>query len=190
MRIRSTLRTIITRGVVGLALCFASATATPAAALADAGPPGDIPDNQAFVTAHGRGFSLQVPEGWSRSARAGSTTFVDKYNAITVRIEPRAIAPTVSDVTRTELARLKAATKGFSRPTIAPVSRPAGAGVLISFQAASPPSPVTGKRITDDVERYELWRSGKVAIVTLEAPHGSDNVDAWRRVTRSLRWTR
>jgi hypothetical protein len=49
---------------------------------------------------------------------------------------------------------------------------------------------VTGKTITNDVERYELWRAGKLAIVTLQAPHGSDNVDAWKLVTSSFRWTK
>ena len=33
-------------------------------AQADSGPPGDIPDNQAFVTFRGAGYSLKVPEGW------------------------------------------------------------------------------------------------------------------------------
>jgi hypothetical protein len=162
----------------------------PASALAETAPPGDIPDNQAFVTAHGAGFSLQVPEGWSRATRAGSTTFIDKYNAITVRIERRAAAPTVSSVSRSELKQLRSATTGFAHLRLAPVRRPAGSGVLLRYEAASRPSSVTGKRIIDDVERYELWRGGRVAIVTLEAPHGSDNVDAWRRVTSSFRWTR
>jgi hypothetical protein len=159
-------------------------------ARAETPPPGDIPDNQAFVTFQGHGFALKVPEGWSRSARAGTTSFVDKYNGIAVTISRRAVAPTVSAVTRSELVQLKAMTRGFANPTIAAVSRPAGTGVLIRYQASSAPSSVTGRRIADDVERYELWRAGRLAIVTLQAPHGSDNVDAWKLVTSSLRWTR
>ena len=169
-------------------LALLAIVVAPASALAETAPPGDIPDNQAFVTARGTGFSLQVPEGWSRVTRAGSTTFVEKYNAITVRIERRPAAPTVSTVSRSELAQLKSATTAFARPRLLPVRRPAGSGVLLRYEAASRPSSVTGKRITDDVERYELWRAGRLAIVTLEAPHGSDNVDAWKRVTTSLRW--
>jgi hypothetical protein len=165
-----------------------AASVAPAGAFAETAPPGDIPDNQAFVRARGGQFSLQVPEGWSRSTRAGATTFVDKYNAITVKIERRATRPTASTVTRFELARLRTSTTGFAHPRLEAVTRPAGSGILIRYEAASRPSAVTGKRITDDVERYELWRAGRLAIVTLEAPHGSDNVDAWKRVTSSLRW--
>jgi hypothetical protein len=62
--------------------------------------------------------------------------------------------------------------------------------VLVRYQASSAPNSVTGKTIANDVERYELWRAGKLAIVTLQAPHGSDNVDAWKLVTSSLRWTK
>jgi hypothetical protein len=47
---------------------------------------------------------------------------------------------------------------------------------------------VTGKTITEDVERYAFWKAGRLAIVTLAAPRGSDNVDAWRLITTSFRW--
>jgi hypothetical protein len=170
-------------------LALAAAVA-PGAALAATTPPGDIPDTQAFVTFKGTGFSLKVPDGWSHSTKAGATAFVDKYNGIAVMLAKRASAPTVSSTKGSELAKLKAATKGFANPTVATITRPAGSGVLVKYQASSAPNSVTGKSITNDVERYELWRAGTLAIVTLQAPHGSDNVDAWKLVTQSLRWTK
>jgi hypothetical protein len=48
---------------------------------------------------------------------------------------------------------------------------------------------VTGKSIIEDVERYTYWKAGRLAIITLAAPRGSDNVDAWRLITSSFRWT-
>jgi hypothetical protein len=172
-----------------LTLVALGAAVAPGAALADTPPPGDIPDSQAFVTFRGNGFSLKVPEGWSHTTKAGATAFVDKYNGIAVVLGKAASAPTVSGTKRSELPKLKAATKGFAHPTIAAITRPAGSGVLVTYRASSAPNSVTGKRITNDVERYELWRGGRLAIITLQAPHGSDNVDAWRLVTSSLRWT-
>jgi hypothetical protein len=47
---------------------------------------------------------------------------------------------------------------------------------------------VTGKTVTDDVQRYEYWRRGRLLALTLAAPAGSDNVDAYRLITNSLRW--
>ncbi len=57
-------------------------------------------------------------------------------------------------------------------------------------RAASAPNPVTGKSVTNDVERYEFWHAGKLVTLTLAAPQGSDNVDPWKLVTDSFTWTR
>jgi hypothetical protein len=43
--------------------------------------------------------------------------------------------------------------------------------------------------VRDDVERYEFWRGDHEVVLTLSAPHGADNVDPWRTVTDSFRWT-
>jgi len=46
-------------------------------------PPGDIPDNQVFVTfTSPAGFSLKVPEGWSRAQIDGGVRFFDKYDVV------------------------------------------------------------------------------------------------------------
>ena len=42
--------------------------------------------------------------------------------------------------------------------------------------------------VPDAVERYEFWRGGTEAVVTLSGAAGSDNVDPWRLVTDSFTW--
>src|ERR1700712_4405031 len=143
MRRSSPIPSPITRLAL-LAALAASAALTPQVALAETAPPGDIPDNQAFVSSRGNGFSLKVPEGWSRTTRGGTTTYADKYNGISVALEKRALAPTVSNVRRSDLVKLQAATKGFARARISGVSRPAGTGVLVRYLASSEPNSVTG----------------------------------------------
>src|SRR5690349_5289162 len=50
-------------------------------------PPGDIPDNQVFVPHQSPlGFSIKVPEGWSRVERADGARFSDKYNIIDLAV--------------------------------------------------------------------------------------------------------
>jgi hypothetical protein len=61
---------------------------------------------------------------------------------------------------------------------------------VIRYSADSQPDPVTGKVYRNSVERYEYYRNGTEAIVTLTAPAGADNVDPWRQVTDSFRWLR
>src|ERR1700755_1502542 len=69
--------------VAVLAACGGS-SASKAPAGGDTSPPGDIPDNQAFVTyaPAGAHFSVKVPEGWSQTSHARDVRFTDKPNAI------------------------------------------------------------------------------------------------------------
>ena len=60
----------------------------------------------------------------------------------------------------------------------------------ITYLARGTVNAVTGKSGSDAVERYIFFHRGKDAVVTLSGPKGADNVDPWRLVTNSLRWTR
>lgn len=150
---------------------------------------GDIPDTQAFVayTPAAGGFSVKVPEGWARTDDAGGATFTDKFNSVRVTSVETPSAPTVTSA-QAELAAIRAASVNYEAGKVSPVTRSAGAGVLITYRADSAPNPVTGKVIRLDVERYEFWRAGKQVVLTLSSPTGADNVDPWKTVTDSLRW--
>src|SRR3954449_8668226 len=107
---------------VGAAGCGASSSAgggqasTPSKTSApEVNPAGDIPDNQAYVAyaPPGGGFSVKVPEGWSRVATGGAVTFTDKLNAVRVESMAAQRPPSVRDARQTELPRLAATVKGF-----------------------------------------------------------------------------
>lgn len=164
--------------------------AVPSLALAEVAPPGDIPDNQAFVVQSGSGYSIKVPEGWARIGKGTNQTFSDKYNSIQVQIRSSKAPPTVASVTAKDVATVKASVKGFQFGKITKLTRPAGQAILMTYRATSPPNAVTGKTVTNDVERYTFWKKGKTATLTLQAPKGSDNVDPWKIVTDSFKWTK
>jgi hypothetical protein len=151
-------------------------------------PPGDIPDNQAFVPYHGPGYSVSVPEGWARTSRVGAVVFSDKYNSLTVTTTDAASAPTPVTARSRELPAIRAAAKGFTPGAVSIVHRTAGSALLMTYHALSAVNPVTGKVANEAVERYEFWRSGHEVVLTLAAPVGSDNVDPWRKVTESFTW--
>jgi hypothetical protein len=52
----------------------------------------------------------------------------------------------------------------------------------------SAPNPVTGKVVRDAVERFEFWKAGEEAMLSLSGPQGADNVDPWQIVSDSLHW--
>ena len=153
-------------------------------------PPGDIPDSTVYVAYRaGPGqYEVKVPEGWARTASPAGVSFTDKLNTITIQTS-RAAAPTMASA-RAEVPVIRRSVHGFALAGLSTVSRPAGTAVLIRYSADSQPDPVTGKVYTDGIERYEFYRNGTEAVLTLAGPAGADNVDPWRMVTNSFRWLR
>jgi hypothetical protein len=49
---------------------------------------------------------------------------------------------------------------------------------------------VTGRSHTDAVQRYVFFHKGRDVVLTLSGPKGADNVDPYKVVTDSLRYTR
>jgi hypothetical protein len=156
----------------------------------DVSPAGDIPDTQAFVAfaTAGSKYSITVPEGWARSTHGTQTTFTNHFNTVSVGTLPGA-APTPTSINAGIVGELRRTIPGFTLGGVATASVPAGTAVVTTYRAQSPADPVTGKRVSLDVQRYDVGHAGTVATITVSAPHGSDNVDAWRTITRSFTWS-
>jgi hypothetical protein len=166
--------------------------ATEAPGQAEQNPAGDIPDTQAFVTysSAAGNYAIDMPEGWARREEGMNVTFSDKLHAFSVSIFCADAAP--NDASAHAEAQpggsLQVATPGFELVAISEVQLPAGEAVRISFRADSAPDDVTGKQHRIDVDRYELFHNGTVAVISLASPAGSDNVDVSRQVSESFRW--
>jgi hypothetical protein len=181
---------------LGATACGSSSAGTgstkaPSPNAKESSPPGDIPDNQAFVrfTPPAGGFSVKVPEGWAQRRSGAAVVFTDKLNAI--RIESHGVPrPLTATAARGgELARLARSVKGFKPGKVSTVTRTAGTATRITYLASAPTDPVTGKAVTDAVERYAFFHKGREVVLTLSGPKGADNVDPWRLVTDSVRWS-
>jgi hypothetical protein len=148
-------------------------------------PAGDIPDNQVYVryAPPGAGYSLKVPEGWSRSAAGGVVTFTDKLNSVSVNDARASAAPSL---THARPRAPKQAT-GIKAGT---VHRNAGTATRITYLVKAAVNPVTGKVGQDAVERYVFFHRGHEVILTLSGPQKADNVDPWRIISNSLAWSR
>jgi hypothetical protein len=179
-------------GGSGKAPTAATATATataPAVAGSESPPPGDIPDSTAFIAYRPPAgqYQVRVPEGWARTVSGSGVSFADKLNTISVTLVSGK-APTTASARSVEVPKIASAGRHFALAGVSTVARPAGSAVLIRYSVDSAPDQVTGKVYPDAVERYEFYRNGVEAIVTLSCPKGSDNVDAWRTVTTSFTW--
>lgn len=112
-------------------------------------PPGDIPDDQAFVTFSppGGGYSVKVPEGWARTDAGGTVSFTDKFNTIHIELIASPVAPTVASARSQEVPALRSHVRCFEEGMVTTVTRRAGPVVLVTYRAGSFPDPVTSKVI-------------------------------------------
>jgi hypothetical protein len=159
-----------------VAVALAALAAAPAAA-ADSNA-GDIPDTQAFVTYAGPGYSVLVPEGWSRTRRGSAVTFTWNANGETIEVgapgDPKVALHTHF---------------GASGPIVVRRTTVAGSPAAIAtFGSQSTANAVTGKRVRLENAAYIFERRGRRAMLVLSAPAGADNADQWRKIAASFRW--
>jgi hypothetical protein len=155
-------------------------------------PPGDIPDSTQFVRYRlpAGGFSVRIPEGWSRTGAGSRVTFTSNLNSVTVEGRTGGGALSVAAVKSSDVPALAKSLKGFRLQSVATISRSGEQAVRIRYLARSAPNAVTGRALTDQVERYIFSHNGNEAVVTLAGPNGADNVDAWRTMSNSVVWAR
>jgi PsbP len=171
--------------ILSYAVCWVLAL-TASALTAEKNPPGDIPDDQVFVSYKSSvsGYSLKVPEGWARSEKGSDVQFIDKFDGVAVIVDVAATPPTMKDV----VTRLGKAEKGFKVVSTKEIRLPLGSVLLVKYESDSETNPVTNKRIRLEDEAYAFYKNGKIAILILWAPVGADNADQWKMISESFRW--
>lgn len=166
-----------------------STSSTVAPVPVESNPPGDIPDNLAFVnfSSAAGGYSFTHPEGWARTGSGTRVRFTDKLNGVAVDSTNGPAAPTVASARSTDVPKLLKSIPAFKLVRVEKANLKAGSGVHIVFRRNSDPDPVTGKVYRDEVEEYVVFASGRLVRMDLFGPVGADNVDAYRTMSQSLR---
>jgi hypothetical protein len=165
------------------------ANSSPTASEAQSAAQGDIPDNQKFLTFKNpqAGYSIKYPEGWAQKGANGLVTFSDKANSVKIAVT-RGSAPTTASVS----AELKK--EAAKDPTLKPgapqqMNVGQNQAIHVVYHLQGPADPVTGKKPTLMVDRYVLASKGRVATVDQSSPVGVDNVDAYRLIIESFKWS-
>jgi len=122
-------------------------------------------------------------------AADGAVTFTDKLNSIRLIRIASASQPNATTA-RFAVVTADGSNSGFAFDKVSTVDRTAGQAILATYRVDAEPDPVTGKTINDDVEQYVFWRNGVQVDIRLAGPHGADNVDPWRTITDSFRWSK
>jgi hypothetical protein len=149
---------------------------------------GDIPDNAVFLTFKGTNpvFSIQYVEGWQVTRQADGVVIRDKDSSETVAIV--APADVQSYISGTDLPALQARAhfKLVKQDTVK-VGSQTYAHLVFHLPAA--PDPVTGKQVPSTVDRYYVPGTSGLAVISLSTPDGVDNVDAFRQMIQSFKWS-
>lgn len=150
---------------------------------------GDIPDNQVFLVLRNgsAGYSIKYPEGWTQIGSGEDVTFKDKNNLVHIATDP---SGSVSlGQASADLAKLKGSNRSLvvtSRPKQVTIK---GTRMIKSgYSTRSAANPVTGKRVTLLIDRYQVAGKGGTATVDLGTPKGVDNIDAYRLIIESFSW--
>lgn len=152
-------------------------------------PPGDIPDNQAFIVfSSPTGFSVKVPEGWARKDGANETVFSDKYNRITLTTGSLSQPLDLAYAKSTLAPEIEKSGRAVKIVKISDVKLKSGKAIKISYDANSEPNEVTNKQVRQENERFYYSKDGKLVALGLTAPKGADNVDQWKMISSSFRW--
>ena len=172
----------------GGATTHATSTGGPGAlqAEANATAAGDIPDNQVFLLFKNRAgsYSMKYPEGWVQQGLGPRVTFRDKNNIVRIVVSSGA-APTKASI-QADVGGLAGAS-AQSGPQA--MTLPHAKAFKVVYSTESAPNAVTGKRVKLVVDRYYVWKPGRLAVVDLGTPEGVDNVDAYRLMIESFRWS-
>jgi hypothetical protein len=170
--------------------CGGSDEGPPAAKSRDArsGATGAIRGNQ-FLVFHDRpsGYSIRYPKGWTRMGSGKDVRFKNKHSVVHIAVVPG--AATTPQSASAELAALRR-----SSPSLQVVSAPKQVtvkdvkAIKSAYTTQSTPDPVTGKRVTLRVDRYQLSFGPKKATIDLGTPEGVDNDDAYRLMIESFKW--
>jgi hypothetical protein len=150
---------------------------------------GDVPDNAVFLTYAdaGHGFSVQYVEGWQVVPSGDGVSIHDKDSRETIAIVP-AQADVAAWVNSTDLPALRAET-GFNLIKQDTVKVRSATLVHLSYHLPAPPNPVTGKQVPSTIDRYYVPGATGLAVVSLSTPDGVDNVDAFRQMIESFKWS-
>lgn len=136
---------VTTPSVTGTPISQKSTTEKPIAP--ENNPPGDIPDNQAFITYNSLpgSYKLEVPEGWARQTEGKNVNFTDKLDGVQVTVTDEHNSITAATVKTKQVAELQKSGRAVEVVNVKDIQLPSGKAVLIEYTSNSEPNAVTGK---------------------------------------------
>lgn len=156
-------------------------------------PTGAIPDNQVFVTYKSIPgmYSIQAPEGWTRTENGTDVKFIDKYDGEQITLTKCDKAPTVESVKNEMVPVVEREGHAVKVTEMRSKVMPNGdTACIIVYTCNSDPDPATKKQVRLDNIHYYYYKPGKLATLRLWSPVGVDNKAKWTQISESFAWNK
>ncbi|MFL0198503.1 hypothetical protein ACJDU8_23520 [Clostridium sp. WILCCON 0269] len=157
---------------------------------AENNPAGDIPDSQVFVkyTSTAGGYELQVPEGWASTENGTDVSFTNKYDGVKVNLVNVTGPITLDSIKKNQVTDLEKTGRAVTVKSVKEAKLSGMQVFVVSYESNSDPNPVTNKQIRLENQNFYFYKDGKMAVVTVWAPLGADNVDQWNFMSNNFKW--
>lgn len=182
-----------TKGTTSIKTPAASGSVSSGAIVAsEQAPAGDIPDSQTFIAyASSAGkYQMQVPEGWARTEKGTNVTFIKNYDGVKVEVTAAGYTLSADNIKNNYVAALMKNGYSVTVKSVQEVKLKNLTAVKVSYTSNSDPDPVTQKQTQLENDCYCVIQNGKLAVMTLWAPNGSDNADQWKLMSDSFTWSK
>jgi len=131
-------------------------------------------------------LALPVPSAWTPTQAEGDYGFIGRDEGVRARVLSLSARDPALLVAAEREARALGTPVVLRR--IEPISLPAGAAWLAKFRAGVSHGPGSQAEGGTDGLACLLPRDGRVALVLLWAPHGTDHRQRWQTMLQGLRW--
>jgi hypothetical protein len=159
-------------------------------AVEEAAPDQGVLGDQRFAAFRNRaaGYAIELPELWTRRGSLDDVTFEHAGSLVRVIAARSGSGLTIKRAWHelVQLSRSRRTSVVTGRPRRVTVN---GLDAIRSrYSTLSPRDPLTGKRVTLEIDRYQIAGPGRVATVELVGPRGLEDTGVRRRVIESFRW--
>jgi hypothetical protein len=133
-------------------------------------------------------LALPVPSTWTLTQAKGDYGFVGKDEGVRARV--LSLSTPAPDLALLAAAEREVRTLGSPAVLrrIKSISLPAGTAWLAKFRVGASRDPGDASDRSTDCLACLLPRAGRVALVLLWAPHGTDHRQRWQTMLQGLRW--
>ena len=143
-----------------------------------------------LVTYHSRegAYSVRIPADWQPEGHGTNVGFISQHRGVRLRVIAAISRPSARDLLAGPLVGLATSGRSVAIQSVRDTLVSDGPLVRIQYEAGSEPNVSTKKVVRLAKEAYVFYRGGRLTILTVWAPVGTDDTSLWKQIVESFVW--